>query len=248
MVAESKHFLELDFSVVKEILSSSQLKITSEIEVFRSADKWIRYDFVSRNKHAKKLLLKVRLHLLSDRALDYVLHEPSAFRYNIECIYMIQNILRNKKSYRSKFRSVLVTRLCNQRMLNVVAYDFSNLSSLKIFECDISNKEFKKLKDFNNLSNDYVSFKACFHKGSIYVCVCQHDVLTTLILKYCLKNNNSWGVVNFCDGLILLELSFCVLLDKIYLIGGHARSIDFQGETYVCIEFNTVNNYLRYAR
>ena len=44
MVAETKIFLELDFSQMKKILSSSELHISSEVEIFGAADAWIKYD------------------------------------------------------------------------------------------------------------------------------------------------------------------------------------------------------------
>ena len=41
MVAETKNFLELEFALVKKILQSSKLHITSELEVFYAANDWI---------------------------------------------------------------------------------------------------------------------------------------------------------------------------------------------------------------
>ena len=72
-VAETKNFLELDIESVKKVLSSSDLHVTSEIEVFNAADAWIRYKFDERKKHSKALLMTVRLSLLSINALKYFL-------------------------------------------------------------------------------------------------------------------------------------------------------------------------------
>ena len=41
---ENNHHLYFDFELIKEILLSSNLKITSEIEVVNAADAWIKYD------------------------------------------------------------------------------------------------------------------------------------------------------------------------------------------------------------
>ena len=49
-MAETKNFLELDIESVKKVLLSSDLHITSEIEVFNAADAWIRYKLNERKK------------------------------------------------------------------------------------------------------------------------------------------------------------------------------------------------------
>ena len=64
MVAKTKNFLELDFALVKKILQSSKLHITSELEVFNAANDWISYKSEERIKHAKDIILTVRLPLL----------------------------------------------------------------------------------------------------------------------------------------------------------------------------------------
>ena len=79
MVAETRKFLELDFTLVKKILSSSELEINSELEVFSAADNWISYNHKERSKFAKCLLLTVRLLLLSTSALNYLMCETSSF-------------------------------------------------------------------------------------------------------------------------------------------------------------------------
>ena len=45
MVLETKNFLELDINQVSKILTSSELVITSEVEVFLAADKWVNHNF-----------------------------------------------------------------------------------------------------------------------------------------------------------------------------------------------------------
>ena len=68
MIVETKNFLELNINQVSKILTSSELVITSEVEVFLAADKWVSHNFEERSKFAKNLLLKVRVNLLSDYA------------------------------------------------------------------------------------------------------------------------------------------------------------------------------------
>ena len=79
-VAETNNFLELDFFLVEKILLSSDLHITSEIEVFNAAEAWINHNFIDRKKHAKDLLMTVRIHLLSKHALKHILQPDSALK------------------------------------------------------------------------------------------------------------------------------------------------------------------------
>ena len=70
MVGDTQNFLELDYFLVAKILASSDLVITSEVEVYNAADRWLKYKIEERRKFAKHLLLKVRLPLLSDNTLQ----------------------------------------------------------------------------------------------------------------------------------------------------------------------------------
>ena len=73
IVIETKNFFHLDFNLVVKILASSELNIHSEVEVLNAAINWLKHNIEERNKYAKQLLLKVRLPLLSEHALKYVL-------------------------------------------------------------------------------------------------------------------------------------------------------------------------------
>ena len=102
-MAETKNFLELDIESVKKVLLSSDLHITSEIEVFNAADAWIRYKLNERKKHSKALLMTVRLSLLSINALKYCLQFVSLFKMNEECQKIIKEIINKKeKSFTNK--------------------------------------------------------------------------------------------------------------------------------------------------
>ena len=78
--AETKFFLKLDYAFVHRLLSSSNLRITSEVQVFDAADAWVRYDIETRKKYAKTLLLQVRFPLVSDSAVSHILRKDSSFK------------------------------------------------------------------------------------------------------------------------------------------------------------------------
>ena len=72
MIAESKNFFELDFHAVYKIVSSSKLNIHSEIELLNASISWLKHNIKIRRKFAKKILLKVRLHLVPNRTLTHL--------------------------------------------------------------------------------------------------------------------------------------------------------------------------------
>ena len=55
-ISETQNFLELDIRRVLEILRSSQLFITSELEVCGAAERWMSGNDSERSKHAEDLL------------------------------------------------------------------------------------------------------------------------------------------------------------------------------------------------
>ena len=73
IVAESNNFLELDFIHVAKIILSSDLNTDSELQVLRAADGWLSHNITERSKYATCILSKIRLLLLSDPALNYIL-------------------------------------------------------------------------------------------------------------------------------------------------------------------------------
>ena len=82
MIVNSTSFIELDFKHVAKILSSSELNIDSEMEVFNAITSWLSHD-KERNKYAKRLFIKIRLSLLSDHALKFVSEKISYFLENL---------------------------------------------------------------------------------------------------------------------------------------------------------------------
>ena len=95
-VAGSQNFLHLDFALLSAILSSSKLNVTSEMEVLRVADHWVSFGGAERCKYSTRLLLKVRLPLLSNPELDQFLNESLAFRRCETCCSLIDDVLKGK--------------------------------------------------------------------------------------------------------------------------------------------------------
>ena len=155
IVAETNSFLQLDFALVKEILQSSKLHITSELEVFYAINKWISYKPEERINLAKDLLLTIRLPILSDPALKYIMKELFNVSKVDECKRTINGILlKNNNVLKSLPKKSFAVRYCDQASFSFLF--FEQKGSIK----QISGKNYEqvgsttsnKLK-YNNKTN-----------------------------------------------------------------------------------------------
>ena len=119
MVVESINFLELDYACVKNILLSSELHIDSELEAFNAAVAWLHHKAVERSKHAKPILLTIRLSLLSVATLKFILSEESVFATDVECVSVIKEVLKNKISSQPD-KPLVESRYCNQSSFGIL--------------------------------------------------------------------------------------------------------------------------------
>ena len=97
MVVETQNFLHLDFNLMLKILASSKLNIHSEVEIFNAVITWLKHNNEERSKYAIQLLLKVRLTLLSEHALNYIKDCNSSFNEVHEFEKIINEVLCSKK-------------------------------------------------------------------------------------------------------------------------------------------------------
>ena len=121
MVAETQNFLELEFIVIRKILASSDLSVHSELEVYNAANDWLKHDITQRSKFAKQLLLKVRLPLLSEHTVKYILNKNSHFTENNECVDIMKKTLSRKENMLQNNQSNYNrSRYCNQNKFNIL--------------------------------------------------------------------------------------------------------------------------------
>ena len=248
-IAKTKNFQQLNFNNVKKILSSSKLKICSELEVFIASDFWLSCESFNRNKFAKDLLLKTRFPLLSDHVIKSLLEQgkdsSSVFHKNKECLVLIDKILKNKEDfYRNRSIVYQTNRYCNSSKFNIVLcgkynkrpvyIDFKlhlleaeNLAKVKTYiPCDnlrvvgASSITNEIYFVFRNKDNEYKE-KLLFIKHS--------PVLKT------------WEDLDFYYDFNLRGFCMCSFLDSIFIIGGCYRfgytNIDMKRS---CVVFNTI--------
>ena len=92
---ETVSFLEFDYFIVERLLANSHI---SKIKLIKAVNAWLGYDIEQRRKFAKQLLTKCRLHLLRDHILKEVLNNISSFTCIDECVAIIIEVIKNKKT------------------------------------------------------------------------------------------------------------------------------------------------------
>ena len=158
VVFETRNFLEADFYFVRKILCSSELQITSELEVFHAANSWIKYKFEEREKFAEDLLLTVRLSLLSDATLSYLIRQNFTICKNNKCKAIVEKFLNLKERSQT-------TRYCAQNKFDLYLCDgkFKRNRNLK----QINGKNLKSIKTASIFGHPMKFYNAVSLKDSI---------------------------------------------------------------------------------
>ena len=169
MVAETQNFLECNVVLVKRILYSSNLHITSELEVYDAVNNWISHNTAERNKFAKDLLLSVRLPLLSDHALNHLLCSKTSSICKVdECKSIIQSVLlKNEKVFIKESSDSFTSRYCDQSLFNFLGCKRSEDKECSTEIKQISCYDFKNTETLDSITQSL--YEALCLKGDIYV-------------------------------------------------------------------------------
>ena len=236
MIAETKNFFECNLVLVKRILYSSELHLTSEFEVFDAADNWIRHNTEERRKFAKDLLLSVRLPLLSDHALNYLLCNKTSTICKVdECKSIIQSVLLKKETFTiEQISNGFTSRYCSQSLFNI----FNPYGNYICIQKLISYNNFDNITtlDLPATTEEYISKAVCL-KSDFYLFVEEWPFNNLKIKKYSniSKVWESEVVLNYRS-----NFCACVLMDNIYIIGG--SKLNRQGTSDSCIQYDTKKN------
>ena len=239
-VVQSQTFLELDFTLVAKIFSSSCLNITSEVQIFNAADKWIRYNKKERSEFAKNLLLKVRLTLLSDGDLAYLTHKPSAFTENDDCATLLKQVSNSKENFDEQKSCIsLQHRYCNQNGFNLLIcggrdiHLRSTVRSVSHLEiCNLNKVYFK-----TQMKEERIFASAVCFQGEIYMFggYNKNSHWLTSIEKYSPATKTWNQITNMYDA--RKHFCVCAFMNGMFVIGGQKN-----GSTPIldsCLEFDT---------
>ena len=248
MLAETPMFLELRYTLIAKVLISSHLHITSELEVFNAANGWLSHNLNERRKFGKQLLLKVRLSLLSEFALEQILNKISSFSCIEECVAIIKEALYSKQNMlRNKSSKNYVNRFCNQSKFSIILCGGINLKYTKaarsVHQVDCSS--LNTVKVLSPMITERWCANVISLKGEIFV-LGGCDINKKLIMS--VENyspvNNTWTKktelpddrYSFCA---------CAFMDKIFIFGGRN---DYSHFTYSLLLDTNNNKWKKIAR
>ena len=233
MFADCDNFLELEFLSIRKVLSSNELNIDSELQVFNAADNWLCHDIIERRKNAKNLLSNVRFQLLSVPALEQI-YERLLSNYH-QCSIIIEAV--SVKKQQSKSTSCKIeTRYCNQSNFNIVVCGGrtfnirEGLSDVNLFYAN----NFNKVNNLPNMKEGRCIFEAVCNKGEIYVF---GGIDGKKIEKYSPATNTWENVIDMVDDRKFFSL--CSFMDNVYIFGGIKGHFIGGQETATCFTFNT---------
>ena len=239
MVIETQNFLHLEFGQVLKILASSELNIHSEVEVLTAASSWLKHNSEERRTYAKELLLKVRLTLLSEHALKYILDSKTLLTEVQECVKILKEVYKNQLKQTTNNR--FTTRYCSQNMFSFLlcgGFDTLSMNAVKTVN-QVYGSNLNKTKVLSPMTIKRRNFEAVCLKGEVYIFGgfdSNGDVLMP-VEKYS-PSNNTWNLItdmvdncgHFCT---------CAFMDRIYIVGGVCYQT--YKATDSCLQFDTKN-------
>ena len=239
MLVETQSFLELDFHSVQEIFSSSDLHLTTELEVFNAVQAWINYNTEERSEYERCLVKKVRLHLLSDKALEYV--KSTLFGKFENSSEFITDFLKPNEYLLQKAPPVSLTnRYCTHNMFNILICYGSNFNpDVTIHYTDIyqfDGKNLNSTKLIATMPENRFYGNAAYSNGDVYFFwgTNEKDRSICSSEKYSISTRTSEHLTDVTDSRIMHCV--CTFMNDIYSIGGVYAYEDHV--TNYCSKFN----------
>ena len=244
-IVGTQNFLDLSYNLLAKILSSSQLEIASEIEVFKAGEAWISNNTQKIRDYAKDLLLKVRIPLLSNHALEFLnnLVLKSSFGKNQQCLELMEKIMKQNDDFCvNKSPLYFANRYCNQDKFNVLVCGVNDKKSKQI-NGSITEENETNFKHLALLTEGLCYLEGIYFNTDVYFFgdfVANSDCCST-VGKYSTLTEAFETVFKLPD--TRTKFSVCSLEDKVYVIGGA-----FMGSftTNICLQFGTKYNRWTY--
>ena len=234
MVATTTNFLELGYNYVMKILSSSEVNVTSELEVFNVVENWVNYDKKERKQHFYNLLKNC----VSYETLKRVLSKNSC--YNSESLSVVEEVLTEKTQLnRGVLSSInLNRRFCSQDLFQILFCGGSSPTAKFITNLrQTDGSTLKSKKVVTSLDKKRQLSKMVNIQSNVYIFggLTERAYSIKTIEKYSLITNKHEIVANMFDDRMYYFCT-CALMDKIYIIGG--SNVDSMALDS-CLEFDT---------
>ena len=229
LVCENKNFLELDLESFAKIVSSSEIKIDCEIEIFNAVDSWIKYDFEERIDYLIYLLSKVRLGSLSDHAIKAILKSSFSYRKIVGFATIFEDELQDRRSLNqnkpifcsSRYCSrnnfdILVSTGTSDKLKSFIGYPHGTLSN----NLQIDGRSFNVVKELAPMEHGRKNARSVYCRGAVYLFggFDKDDYPVEPVEKYSLLTD-SWEVVANMFDRRIDDFGALAFMDQVYIIG-----------------------------
>ena len=260
VVCETQNYLELDYTSVANILSSSNLQLDSELEALKAADDWVRYNYDERSKFAKYLLLKIRLPnillkarlpLISEYILNSLL-DKMCFNEIDACVKILKEFSQDhiKRAYLNKSRDFYSSRFCSHDAFKIVVnggnkYNETGQEILVNRTQQVDCKTFEVVQSLATMNFKGYDRKTVYCRGEVYVFGGYESEFHHIkhVDKYSLITKTRKRVADMFDNRD--GFCACAFTDQIFIIGGWSETENCYVTTCKKLHTNTTNGKKR---
>ena len=223
--------LELSFTDICTLVSSYNLNIDSELEIFNAVVSWLGYKKLERKLYTEKLLSLVRLPLLTEEVLINVVKEHPLCRNSMQCKRIINKALKAKQNKIQNVGKFWFQNRCNIKKIfynQEILFFRSKLTSNTFKPLIFSNKtngntiEKSKIKNIKKVKQKPQKC-VCTSRGTkIYCFISDQGGIDSSFQVYCRKTGLWKRLKDFPDRKRrnIEKICTCSFLGKIYVFGG----------------------------
>ena len=221
-ISKTNEFKSIDYRALQTIISSSELNVSSEVEVFEAVVSWVGHDETSRRHLTCDLLKLVRLQLLSPGILNKLVKEHKFCRSCQICCDHIENILTLKQRPN---KSVSQHRSCMNEFTNFLLRE----NEMVCLKRDDSFE--RKYNIFRPL--DFINFKYIGERH--YTSINLFSNHTSEWVRTFPKLRRLIGSYDE-----LLFFTSCMFMEKLYVTGGLYERCDLESD--ICLMYDPETN------
>ena len=215
--SDSHNFVELSFSSVSKILSSSKLDLTSELEVFNAAKAWLAHNVEERSRFAKNILLPIRLPFLSDHALKFISSEISTLCRENDYVCVLKEFMQTKKMPGlDASRTFYQSRHCDLNSMCLALKGLNNEVKTVNLE-NFKSSSFPSSREKSRFRDEVVAVK-----GELFILNGAFNSAAP-IEKYSAATR-TWRKVATLKSQFSDRQGVCALMDQLFFIGGYAKN------------------------
>ena len=223
----------IDYDIFKSMISSTDLNVNSEIEVFEAVVTWVEHDENNRMSLMFDLLKNVRLTLLSREIVENVIGKHPLCSRCENCrkhvdfaLAQIRKQTEKRKSKNKHFRPLMEESRCF--MHDRVAFMAYGGSKRK-------KKVYERTNDGFRLVKPDSLFNTQFHASFYYLEKDPHTDVSNL--QWFSRNSRKWKETTpgFYE---LKSYATCLFMGKLYVFGGYLSNEKYIFPTKVCYVYD----------